>query len=683
METERMAVKCCLGSFLNESCSSNKASDHYELTENEKEIVKLRTKCGQVDSLCKKHRNEFLLQYSNHQRSCCDILAKHSGKKISKGLREITLEMAKFYARFNLVPGKKWCPTCRRAVKEAEEASEPTPGPSQLDDFEEEELQEEQEDADDGPFESSSVDLSLVNESLSSIGESPVQLQKLGSRKRYPEEKLDKITGAFRKKLRLAPKESRNEDKGKGEQKSSKYFDEVMQQLKDKFRSCEKRSEQLQVLTVLPKSWSIRQIESEFGTSNYMARAAKKLVEEKGILSTPNPKPGKATSEDVVTEIHAFYNSDDISRQMPGKRDCVSMNVAGEKVKVQKRLILCNLKEAYRKFKDETNIKIGFSKFASLRPKNVVLPGGSGTHSVCVCTIHQNVKLMLEGSKISSLPIFGELAGDNYHQKISYHHLIASLTCNPALPDCFLGNCELCGDKEKLEMQLSSIFERLDIDEVTYKSWVSVDRTNLETITKNAEEFISTLVENLVVLQRHAFIARLQASYVARIKEGPMEGEVLVIGDFAENYSFVLQDAAQGFHWNNSQATIHPFVIYHRLPLPGDDNTNLKSLSFVIISDCLTHDTIAVHRFQRKLIAHLKDHLPFEKVIYFSDGAASQYKNKKNFINLVYHEEDFGMPAEWHFFATSHGKGPCDGVGGTVKRLAARASLQRPYDDQL
>ena len=39
--------------------------------------------------------------------------------------------------------------------------------------------------------------------------------------------------------------------------------------------------------------------------------------------------------------------------------------------------------------------------------------------------------------------------------------------------------------------------------------------------------------------------------------------------------------------------------------------------------------------------------------------------------------------AEWHFFATSHGKGACDGVGGTVKRLAACASLQRPYSDQI
>ena len=34
------------------------------------------------------------------------------------------------------------------------------------------------------------------------------------------------------------------------------------------------------------------------------------------------------------------------------------------------------------------------------------------------------------------------------------------------------------------------------------------------------------------------------------------------------------------------------------------------------------------------------------------------------------------------FFATSHGKSPCDGIGGTVKRLAARASLQAPVDNQ-
>ncbi len=50
-------------------------------------------------------------------------------------------------------------------------------------------------------------------------------------------------------------------------------------------------------------------------------------------------------------------------------------------------------------------------------------------------------------------------------------------------------------------------------------------------------------------------------------------------------------------------------------------------------------------------------------------------KNCKNFLNLCHHKEDFEIDAEWNFFSTSHGKGPCDGVGGTVKRLAAMASL--------
>ena len=37
------------------------------------------------------------------------------------------------------------------------------------------------------------------------------------------------------------------------------------------------------------------------------------------------------------------------------------------------------------------------------------------------------------------------------------------------------------------------------------------------------------------------------------------------------------------------------------------------------------------------------------KVFYFSDGTAF-YKKNFNFINLAHHEEDFGFPAELHFF---------------------------------
>jgi len=37
----------------------------------------------------------------------------------------------------------------------------------------------------------------------------------------------------------------------------------------------------------------------------------------------------------------------------------------------------------------------------------------------------------------------------------------------------------------------------------------------------------------------------------------------------------------------------------------------------------------------------------------------------------------------WPFFATSHGKSPCDGMGGTVKQSAAMDSLQRSLNNQI
>ena len=51
---------------------------------------------------------------------------------------------------------------------------------------------------------------------------------------------------------------------------------ELIGQLKEKFNSTVKRSEKVRILTILPKSWSVRKIMKEFGASNYMARQAKK-----------------------------------------------------------------------------------------------------------------------------------------------------------------------------------------------------------------------------------------------------------------------------------------------------------------------------------------------------------------------------------------------------------------------
>ena len=75
--------------------------------------------------------------------------------------------------------------------------------------------------------------------------------------------------------------------------------------------------------------------------------------------------------------------------------------------------------------------------------------------------------------------------------------------------------------------------------------------------------------------------------------------------------------------------------------------------------------------------------MPVQKISYFSDGAPQQFKNYKNVLNLYYHNTDFKIEAEWHFFHTAHGKGACDGIGGSVKRAAGKASLRLSPDKQI
>ena len=57
-----------------------------------------------------------------------------------------------------------------------------------------------------------------------------------------------------------------------------KDFKEVILQLKHKFDVSEKVSEKVQVLTVLPQSWSIRKIQEEFGTKYRTAGLSKQLA---------------------------------------------------------------------------------------------------------------------------------------------------------------------------------------------------------------------------------------------------------------------------------------------------------------------------------------------------------------------------------------------------------------------
>ena len=61
---------------------------------------------------------------------------------------------------------------------------------------------------------------------------------------------------------------------------------EIIKQLKERFHTTSRKSEKVQIPTIVPKSWPVRKVLSEFGTSNYMARKVKDIVRENGVLAT-------------------------------------------------------------------------------------------------------------------------------------------------------------------------------------------------------------------------------------------------------------------------------------------------------------------------------------------------------------------------------------------------------------
>ena len=135
---------------------------------------------------------------------------------------------------------------------------------------------------------------------------------------------------------------------------------------------------------------------------------------------------------------------------------------------------------------------------------------------------------------------------------------------------------------------------------------MSTDRSEIRTITEPVDIFIDKFCERLLRLRKHSFIAKKQNNTYKNIKENLKEGEILVQGDFSENYKIIVQDESQSFHWNNTQVTLHPFVCYFR-----DTDNKIKHVSYVPISECNKHDTTAVYMFQEKLIEFLKKTVNF------------------------------------------------------------------------
>ena len=317
-----------------------------------------------------------------------------------------------------------------------------------------------------------------------------------------------------------------------------------------------------------------------------------------------------------------------------------------------------NLKEAHVLFLNESDFTIGFSKFCQLRPQHV-LPLTLRDHEQCMCRYHENIELLACGIK-KLLPNFPSTAED----------VVEYTLCDSFNENCIDCRCDIC-DVHLIE----DFTDGCDTQSpCTYYQWQPGELgTEKVPHQSSLDDAIEMLAKQLQPFSRHVFDMRRQHFEIRHLKNTLPRGSIILQTDFAENYALKHQREIMSAHWANSSVTIYTGMVYVR-DAPEEP---LWHQSFAIVSDDPNHDKRAVYAFNQQILADVQETLPWniEHVHYWSDGPANQFKNCFTINNLLHHEEDYGSTADWSFFATAHGKGPIDGIGGEVKRQVWLAVL--------
>jgi hypothetical protein len=322
----------------------------------------------------------------------------------------------------------------------------------------------------------------------------------------------------------------------------------ILNNILEAFNHEENYDNRVLLLTLIPENWSVTRIMDKFQAIKHIVLKSKNLIKERGYGSLPGPRKRRSgISSETITSVTEFYKSMDISRQLPGLNDCISVrDVNGNRVQKQKLLVLCSLSEAYKAFLEKyPSDNIGFSKFAELRPKECILAGKAGTHNECVCIIHQNNNLLC--------PVITKILQCDPVIK-NERELLKRVSCENLTWDCCNGDCEDCNVLlDDFLKQIKAAADAEEMNKVTYSYLNPVENVfKLQKIISSVDEIVEILSESkygLAVLRKHDFITKQQSSYLKLVKNYLQVGECVVVLDFAENYKFLTQNEIQAAHY--------------------------------------------------------------------------------------------------------------------------------------
>ena len=372
MDTETALNKCHFGEAIGDECHKlshtriQGLGNLSDCSEDEQETLLMRAGIACHGdktnmTICIYHSKKFGRVFERRFEKCCNMFNSHKVK--AKGGHMITLHLAKKLRKKGLdaTPGWQLCRNCFQKATRDDQSIEPAETGNETD-FDATEI--EQEEARDAARDQ-------MNTSFEELAVSPIKTHSLSKQRKISEakSKIDRVCASIQERVTSTINVESADLKHKDPrakippliQAKATDLDTLTYLMKEKLKTSDDYKTKIQVLTLTPESWSRKQAAEFFDVSEYSIRVARKLKEEKGILASPNPRHGKSLPEDIRTLVINFFEDDEFSRLMPGKKDYVSIS---KNVHKQRRLILCNLKEVYSAFKQRhPGAKIGFSKF--------------------------------------------------------------------------------------------------------------------------------------------------------------------------------------------------------------------------------------------------------------------------------------------------------------------------------
>ena len=125
-------------------------------------------------------------------------------------------------------------------------------------------------------------------------------------------------------------------------------------------------------------------------------------------------------------------------------------------------------------------------------------------------------------------------------------------------------------------------------------------------------------------------------------------------------YSCEYQSEVQSALWSRQSVNLFTAALYHK---------NEKCRSYLVVTDSQDKGKDSAYVFMMKLIKLFPSLGSNAKLVIYTDGPSSEFKNKFMVKFLSDIANQIGGTAEWKYFATSHGKGVVDGIGGSAKSL--------------